>query len=120
MDLFNDEQREQLLENGRQPDNDHAPVVKLFTPDGDMTWLLNEVRPDEPDLAFGLCDLGFGQPELGYVRISELAGVRGGLRLRVERDLYITLPDLPISVYAKAARLAGRIVTDQASLGANS
>ena len=119
MELLTEELRRKLLDNGAQPDNDHPPAVKLFTPDGSGTWLLNELRPDEPDLAFGLCDLGFGEPELGYVRMSELAGVRGGLGLPIERDLYITLPDLPISVYATAARQAGRIVTDRASLGAN-
>ena len=48
------------------------PVVKLFTPDASATWLLTELDPADPDLAFGLCDLGLGCPELGYVRLSEL------------------------------------------------
>jgi hypothetical protein len=37
-------------------------------------------------LAFGLCDLGMGCPELGYVSVMELQSVRGKLGLPVERD----------------------------------
>ena len=38
-----------------------------FTPDAGATWLLTEIDPDDHDHAFGLCDLGQGFPELGYV-----------------------------------------------------
>lgn len=67
---------------------DHMPVVKLFTPDANCTWLLTELDPEEPDIAFGLCDLGMGKSctELGYVRISELKEIRGRFGLPVERD----------------------------------
>lgn len=58
-------------------DADFVPVVKLFTPDAACTWLLTELDSDDPDIAFGLCDLGLGCPELGCVRISELETVRG-------------------------------------------
>ena len=81
---------------------DPHPVVKLFTPDGAATWLLTEVDPDDPDLAFGLCDLGLGYPELGYVSLSELAGVRGRLGLPVERDLCFRA-NKPVSAYLEAA-----------------
>jgi hypothetical protein len=37
-------------------------------------------------LAFGLCDLGMGEPELGYVSLTELRAVRGKIGLPVERD----------------------------------
>ncbi|WP_439331030.1 DUF2958 domain-containing protein [Mesorhizobium carmichaelinearum] len=33
-------------------------MVKLFTRDAGATWLLTEIDPDDPDHAFGLCDLG--------------------------------------------------------------
>ena len=89
-------QTRRLLANGhatksalaamREPP-DHRPVVKLFTPDAAATWLLTEIDPDEPDIAFGLCDLGMDCPEIGSVRLSEIAAVRGGLGLPVERDL---------------------------------
>jgi hypothetical protein len=62
------------------------PVVKLFTPDANATWLLVELDPEDPDLAYGLCDPGLGEPELGYVRLSELESLRGVLRLPVEQD----------------------------------
>ena len=110
--LITDEQRAQLLANGRQSleqDNfDPAPVVKLFTPDAGCTWLLSELDPEEPDLAFGLCDLGLGFPELGYVSLSELAQVRGALGLPVERDLHFK-PTKSLMAYAEDAHQAGRI-----------
>lgn len=112
--LITDEQRAQLLANGRQsienPDFDPQPVVKLFTPNAGATWLLTEIDPDNHDHAFGLCDLGQGFPELGYVSLQELANLRGRWGLPIERDLHFTA-DKPISAYAREARLAGRIVT---------
>lgn len=109
--------REALLRNGRVRQQlavsdlvepDFLPVVRLFTPDANCTWLLTELDPDDPDIAFGLCDLGMGFPELGGVRISELETVRGGLGLPVERDLHFTATK-PISAYADEARAAGCI-----------
>jgi hypothetical protein len=83
--LRNGRIREALAEDGRA-EADFLPVVKLFTPDANCTWLLTELDPDDPDIAFGLCDLGMGFPELGSVRVSELEAVRGQLGLPVERD----------------------------------
>lgn len=111
--LITDEQRTQLLANGRQSleneNFDPPPVVKLFTPDADATWLLTEIDPDDHDHAFGLCDLGQGFPELGYVSLAELQSVRGRLGLAVERDLHF-IATKSISAYAREARLAERIV----------
>jgi hypothetical protein len=89
-------------------DIDPKPVVKLFTPDGACTWLLTELDPEDPDIAFGLCDLGMGFPELGSVRLSELATVRGRLGLSVERDVHFEA-DQALSLYAAAAAKAGAI-----------
>ena len=112
--LITDEQRAQLLANGRQSverdDFDPLPVVKLFTPDAGATWLLTEIDPDEADHAFGLCDLGLGSPELGWVSLAELATVRGRLGLPIERDPHFAATK-PLSAYARDSRLAGRIVT---------
>jgi len=111
MKLLTTSIREQLLRNGRlmaerqeqgQPEPDFLPVVKLFTPDANCTWLLTELDPEEPDIAFGLCDLGMGCPELGSVRISELESVRGAFGLPVERDLHFRAVHT-LSVYARAA-----------------
>src|SRR3546814_15694878 len=71
--------RERLLANGRislERDHDPLPVVKFFTPDAGATWLLTELDPDHPDIAFGLCDLGLGAPELGCVSGTELQSIR--------------------------------------------
>lgn len=110
---FTQEQRRCLLENGSkaQRGEDHPPVVKLFTPDAHATWLLTELDPESPEIAFGLCDLGMGFPELGYVSLEELATVRGPLKLPVERDLQFEATH-PISVYAEAARMVQHITTD--------
>jgi hypothetical protein len=117
MKLLTKDIRTQLLRNGEQsaqatdlgdPEPDFKPVVKLFTPDAQCTWLLTELDPGDNDIAFGLCDLGMGFPELGSVRISELERVRGRLGLPVERDRYFT-PDKTLSAYAEQARLAGSI-----------
>jgi hypothetical protein len=106
------DQRTEMLANGARSaageDIDPQPIVKLFTPDAGATWLLTELDPDDPDIAFGLCDLGMGFPELGSVRLSEITSVRGPLGLPVERDLYFNA-DKPLSRYADAARLAGGI-----------
>lgn len=87
---------------------DPGPVVKIFTPDASATWLLTEVDPDDEDRAFGLCDLGLGFPELGWVRFSELETVRGRLGLPIEVDRHFK-PDRPLSSYADEARQASRI-----------
>ena len=73
-------------------------MVKLFTPDANATWLLTEIDPDEPDRAFGLCDLGVGFPELQYVSVCELPSLRGMLGLPVEADQGF-VADRPLSTY---------------------
>lgn len=48
--------REQLAETGKA-ESDFIPVVKLFTPDAGCTWLLTELDPEDPDIAFGCVTL---------------------------------------------------------------
>lgn len=95
------------LTANRARSGDHEPVVKLFTPDANATWLLTDM--DGEGRLFGLCDLGLGSPELGYVMLSELETLRGPLRLPVERDRCFRAT-APLSVYADAARTAGRVI----------
>src|SRR5690606_5197391 len=113
-----DEQRARMLKNGRDnaerisEDGDTHnfwPVAKLFCPWGAATWLLSELDPDAPDIAFGLCDLGMGCPELGSVSLSEIAAIRGPGGLTIERDQHFK-PTKSLTAYAAEARLAGRIV----------
>ena len=81
---------------------DFEPVVKLFTADGNATWLLTELAPDI-DLAFGLCDLGLGGLELGCASVSELSTARGPLGLPLECDFHFA-PTRTIAAYAELAR----------------
>lgn len=106
MQLIPDDLRAQLLANGARraagEDIGPYPVIKLFTPDAGATWLLTELDPEDPDIAFGLCDLGLGCPELGMVSLAEIASVRGCRGLAVERDHFFTA-DRPLSRYVREA-----------------
>lgn len=104
---------EQMKENGETLN--FCPVVKLFATWGAATWLLTELDPEDEDIAFGLCDLGMGCPELGSVRLSELASVRGPAGLRIERDRHFK-GEHCLWVYARAATVAGRIIEDAHAL----
>jgi hypothetical protein len=103
----------ELLANGRcsaaGEQNDLAPVTKLFTPDANATWLIAEVDPTDTDRAFGLCDLGVGMPELGYVSLAELNALRGPLGLPIERDACFAA-STTLADYGFHARAAGRTV----------
>ena len=116
-DLLAAEIRARLLENGRLNAEriaadgntiDFHPVVKLFMPDAGCTWLLTEIDPENTDLAFGLCDLGMGCPEIGSVSLPEIEALRGKLDLPVERDLHFEAAK-SLTAYANEARLLGRI-----------
>ena len=102
-----------LIANGRQalrdPEADPRPIVKLFTPDANATWLLSEIDPYDTDRAFGLCDLGLGFPELGHVSLRELAQLRGRLGLPVERDRFFH-GTKPLSAYLEDAKATGRVL----------
>jgi hypothetical protein len=104
MDLFTKAQSDELAKNGfrlMSGDFDHFPVVKLFTPTGNATWLLSATHWEDHDSAFGLCD-NAGSPMLGWVSLVELQD------LPVERDTEFTA-DKPLSAYAAEASAAGRI-----------
>lgn len=113
MKLFTKPQFTQLLKNGSTENRgkDHKPVVKLFTPDANCTWLLTEIDSEDQDLAFGLCDLGLGYPELGYVSITEFSSIRGKFGLPVERDICFE-GKYPLSYYNEAAYIKDCISTN--------
>lgn len=114
MHFLTKEITDQLIANGRRQADvrgtaneiDFKPVTKLFNPCGTGTWLLTELDPENPTIAFGLCDLGY--PELGSVCLAELASVRLPFGLKIERDRFFAATK-SISVYADEARVAGRI-----------
>ena len=109
MELLTPDLREKLLANGKTPDSDPVPPLKLFNAAGAGTWLVTELDPDDPSVGFGLADLGFGCPELGRFSVDELQAFEGPFGLGIERDLWFE-GRWPISIYAEAARSAGRIV----------
>ena len=125
MKLFTKEILNQLTANGKatrqaraedREEPDHKPVVKIFNPCGSATWLLTESEPDEPDVLYGLCDLGQGFPELGNVSRSELESIRAPLLgIPLERDLYFAAT-YPLMTYYKAAQHAGMITEDAQAL----
>ncbi|MFL0585885.1 DUF2958 domain-containing protein [Sphingomonas olei] len=98
--------KEQAPLKGTRRERDFEPVCKLFLPWAAGTWLLTEM--DDEGLAFGLADLGFGTPELGYISIDEIWEVVGPGGLRVERDIHWKA-NKPLSAYAADARRDGHI-----------
>jgi hypothetical protein len=112
--LLSDDQVVELLKNGARhnagEDIDPFPVVKLFTPDANATWLFTEMDPTDTDSLFGLCNLGLGFPELGDASLSEIGDVCGAMGLPVERDLHFKA-DKPLGAYADLARVHSRIIT---------
>ncbi len=113
--LLTQDQRDRLIANGRSR-GDHAPVVKFFSPVGAATWLFSELDADG-DTLFGLCDLGFGCPEMGSVSLGEIAAVTLPFGLTIERDLCFE-GRFPLTIYADAARVCGSITEDEARLEA--
>ena len=102
-----------IARDGNTPD--HVPVLKGFTPMGSATWVLTEYHP-EHERFFGLCDLGMGSPELGYVSREEIEQTAYLTRPpRIERDFR---PAYSLSAYAEAARRAGRITESPIDLSA--
>jgi hypothetical protein len=93
---------------------DPCPLVKLFNPLGPATWLATELGGDG-DTLFGLADLGFGCPELGYFSLSEIAALRLPFGMAIERDIAFETP-FPLSRWADTARRTGSILSAQTLL----
>jgi Protein of unknown function (DUF2958) len=113
--LLTQDQRARLIANGKRR-GDHVPVVKFFNPVGSGTWLFSELDEDG-DILFGLCDLGFGCPEMGSASLTEIAAVKLPFGLAIERDLHFE-GRFPLTLYADAARVCGGITKDEARLEA--
>ena len=76
---------------------DPQVVLHYFNPMGAGDWHITEGQVEVFDMGddgdvqswlfFGLCDLGMGYPELGYVTLMELEAVKLPFGLGIERDL---------------------------------
>ncbi len=91
----------ELYSQDGKPHDQIPIIVKFFNPVGAGTWLIWEGSPliDEDEdsdtcgqeidfIMFGLCDLGMGYPEIGYVSLNELESVNLPFGLGIERDMY--------------------------------
>ncbi|QOL16634.1 DUF2958 domain-containing protein [Dickeya dianthicola] len=110
--LVTEEDRARLLAHGQVraagQDTDPLPVVRLFTPDAHVTWLLASLDPADGDTAYGLIDLGIGMPALGTVKLSDLASIVGPRKRPVMRDLHYQ-PVRWLSEYVRLAQEDGSI-----------
>lgn len=110
--LITASERAQLLAHGNARATGEAidplPVVRLFTPDAHVTWLLVALDPVDGDTAWGLIDLGIGMPAQGAIKLSELASIVGPLKQPVLRDRYFH-PTRTLSEYTRLAERDGAI-----------
>ncbi|MCF0060171.1 DUF2958 domain-containing protein [Dyadobacter chenwenxiniae] len=112
--------RETMIHNAQEVQNDlakdHAPVVKLHSKYGKAIWLLSELDAAN-NIAFGLCDLAQGKPELSYVSITDLESIKHA-RLKVPMVEIDPAFDgkYPMSVYLEAAKVNKRVTEDEAML----
>ena len=111
MKLITKEIKTKLASNKGDANVD-KPYLKLFSPIGGATWLITEIVDE--DTLFGLCDLGMGFPELGYVSLQELESIELPFGLKIERDMFFT-PDKTLSEYTELARQHQRIVMNEST-----
>ena len=111
--LITEDERRQLLAHGQARASGEAidplPVARLFTPDAHLIWLLAALDPADGDTAWGLIDLGLGMPELGTVKLSDLASIVGPRKQPVMRDRYFQAAR-PLSEYLRLAQENGSVV----------
>ena len=111
--LITENERRLLLAHGQIRATGQAidplPVVRLFTPDAHASWLLAALDPADGDTAYGLIDLWISMPELGHVKLSDLASIVGPRQQPVMRDRYFQAVR-PLSEYLRLAQENGSIV----------
>ena len=111
--LITEDERRLLLEHGQARAAGRAidplPVARLFTPDAHATWLLVSLDPADGDTAWGVVDLGISMPELGTVKLSDLASIVGPRQQPVMRDRYFQAVR-PLSEYLRLAQKNGSVV----------
>jgi len=109
MTFLTEQQCEQMLLNGAAracgESSDPYPLVKLYMPGTDMTWVLTALDADG-DRAYGLIDVGTGFPELGEVSLSMLASIKGPSGLPVAVELNFK-PRKMLSAYVADAQHDG-------------
>lgn len=113
--LLNQEQYLKLLQQGHQTESirqqlpAHLPVVKLHLQGKCCAWLLSEIDPCNPQLAFGLSDNGLGAPQLGYINLPELLATRSAEGFKITNDLYFQASKT-LEEYASEAKIYRKII----------
>lgn len=122
MTLLTDALRAILLANGsanagREDTIDFKPVVKLFCPWGGTTWLLTEVDPEDPDIAFGLATSAWAAPNSAmsasprsktFAGRAEIADVPFSVTTQIERAPHWTMiRELPMNAIEAASHAKG-------------
>lgn len=92
--------------SGGEETRDHVPVCLITIEGTGIAWALTEADPEYPDRLFGLCDLGMGFPEIGYVSLWELTRTLKQVPLKVDTE---TLTQ-PLSFYQRMAQVRGGLV----------
>ncbi len=112
--LLTKEQIVKLKSNGsyENQDQDHVPVVMLTIPYTDCVWLISEIIPEDENIGFGLCDIGQGTPELGYVNLKELAISQKLIGMPVYNNPLFR-GKYPMSAYTEAAQQACAIIWNE-------
>ena len=75
----------------------------------DCLMLEYSLDPADGDTAHGLIDLGIGMPELGEIKLSDLASIVGPRQQPVMRDRYFRAVR-PLSEYLRLAQENGSVL----------
>ena len=114
MSIFTQAEFDQMLSRVESEYNfgNHVPLVEIFMTNTSCRFLLTELHPYDYDVAYGLCDFGKGNPEMGYVNIKKLQSPLNYLRLVRLRRNENFVGKYQISAYKAAAQSLGKITTD--------
>jgi hypothetical protein len=105
MILLTEELRERLLANGRERNADHVQVVKFFNPLGEAPGSRPRWMPMVTPCSVSPIS---AIPSRAVSRVLEMTSIRLPFGMGIERDILFAT-DLPISVWAEAARRAGSL-----------
>ena len=82
-------------------------ICKFFNPVGAGTWVIFGQEQDEPDILWGVADLGLGCVEFGTISLSELQSVSLPFGMSIERDLHFYHEGKPLEFFLGRESLSG-------------
>jgi hypothetical protein len=109
---YSPEQLQGLAENAKilaaDPGADLIPVARLFHSMCSWSWLLLARNPDEPQVAYGIADLGTGSVEIGLIDLEEVRQIPSVIGTGVQVDRWWS-PGARASGYLANAASTGRL-----------